>query len=363
MVIFGAGASYDSSPDFAPPQPQGSIVVPGPPPAPPDPREAWRPPLANQLFRDPHAIFGDIVQAYHKLRPIMDPLRRPASGMSVEQALESLLLEANGDPERTRQLFSVRYYLHDIFLRVTQKWLERTDRISNYGRLLDQIRHLNRAGAPVCLVTFNYDLLLDDALVSFDYTKPQEVKLQPDAHPMFKVLKPHGSADWARLITSSPTRSRLQPGQLIEHAQEIQLSDNYVTANATDPHQMFKFPQTIVPAIAIPVQTKTEDYFEWPATHRDFFLRLLPSVKQILTIGWQGKEAHFLNLLREHLPHGGVTQLTHLQVVGKDTDEASKISKEFTEQIRRNIMHTYTDRTEGFSNFVRQEQVGFFFKD
>jgi hypothetical protein len=363
MVIFGAGASYDSSPDFPPPQPQAAKSNLDPPPASPDPREAWRPPLANQLFLDPHGAFGDVVKAYHKLRPIMDSLRRPSSGRSVEEVLQFLLVEADGDPERIRQLFSVRYYLHDLFLRITQKWLERTDRISNYGRLLDQIRHLNRASEPVCLVTFNYDLLLDDALVSFDYKKPQDVRLQPNAHPIFKLLKPHGSADWARLLTTSPTRSRLQPEQLIEHAHEIQPSDNYVTANATDPHEMFNFPAPIVPAIAIPVQTKTEDTFEWPAIHRDFFLTLLPSVTQILIIGWRGKEAHFLNLLRENLPKGGLTQIRHLEVVGADSAEVENISKQFLADIDRRVWKLPALHAQGFTDFVRQEQVGFFFKD
>lgn len=55
MVIFGAGASYDSSLDFPPPPPQAARQNFGLP-AKPDEREAarepWRPPLTNDLFLD-----------------------------------------------------------------------------------------------------------------------------------------------------------------------------------------------------------------------------------------------------------------------------------------------------------------------
>jgi hypothetical protein len=200
---------------------------------------------------------------------------------------------------------------------------------------------------------------------------------------MFKLLKPHGSVDWARFVSGPPGTSyvetsqrsgffdaprsqgpRLPPEQLIEQAPKLNLSDQYVTANATDPAQMFKFNWPIVPAIAIPVQTKTEDTFEWPDGHRAYFERMLPHVTKILIIGWQAKEAHFLKLLREKLPIGGITQITHLQVVGRDPTEASSISKQFIADIRREVKKLPTAApAQGFSQFVRQELVSFFFKD
>lgn len=126
---------------------------------------------------------------------------------------------------------------------------------------------------------------------------------------------------------------------------------------------MFEFNWPIVPAIAIPVQTKTEDTFQWPDGHLTYLKRVLPHVKQILIIGWRGKEAHFLNLLRENLPKGGITQITHLQVVGRDSAEVENISKQFLTDIDRRVLKLPALHAQGFSNFVRQEQVGFFFKD
>jgi hypothetical protein len=143
MVIFGAGASYDSSPDFPPPRAQASIVTPGPPPAPLNPLEFWRPPLANQLFLDPHGTFGDIVQRYDRLHPIISRLRQPPAGRSVEEQLEFFQNEADAqtDPgrERKRQLFAVRYYLYELPRESSREWLKRTSKVTNYVPLIDQI--------------------------------------------------------------------------------------------------------------------------------------------------------------------------------------------------------------------------------
>jgi hypothetical protein len=366
MVIFGAGASYDSSPDFPPPQPQAGGQNFGPPPAPPDPREVWRPPLTNHLFLDANDKFGAVVLNYPRLHGILPFLRQPRSGRTVEQQLELYLDQASANQERSRQVLSVRYYLHDLFRMISDEWLRRTNRVTNYAVLIDQIRQLNAAGEPVCLISFNYDLLLDNALL------PSRVNSTPlesdfDAHPMFKLFKPHGSVDWARILDPLPysrgdVSRRFGPQQLIEQAPSIKLSDQYVRANATDPAQLFKFKQPIVPAIAIPVQTKTADFFEWPSSHRTHFEELLPRVTKILIIGWRAREAHFLNLLRKNLPTGGITQITHLQVVGRNPEEAGEISKQFIADIGREVKTPpSSSRARGFSHFVREELVGFFF--
>jgi hypothetical protein len=249
---------------------------------------------------------------------------------------------------------------------VSDEWLKRTNGVTNYATLIDQIRSRNTAGEPVCLVSFNYDLLLDRAVFPPGNTQPLERDF--DGHQMFKLLKPHGSVDWARLLDPLPyyrgdVSRRFEPQQLIQQAPSLKLSDQYVRTNATDPAQLSKSKQPIVPAIAIPVQTKTADFFEWPSSHRTYFEELLPRVTKILIIGWRGKEAHFLNLLRENLPKGGLTQITHLQVVGRDTAEVENISKEFLADIDRRVLKLPAVHAQGFSNFVRQEQVGFFFKD
>jgi hypothetical protein len=353
MVIFGAGASYDSSPDLPPPT--SHLPVPAP-------AETWRPPLARELFLDHNGVFGEMVQRYPKLLPILPHLRRTSNSRSVEQELELFRDQArNGDAERTRQLFSVRYYLSDILSKVTEQWLKRTNCVTNYVSLLDQIRHIHKGNEPVCLVTFNYDLLLDRALQSFDYRAQSPERF--DAHPVFKVFKPHGSVNWARLIEgplwyrdSGGPEIRLGPQQLIEQAQELKLSDSFVLANATDSNQVFNFSRPIVPAIAIPVQTKTDDTFEWPSSHCAYLKDLLRSVTKILIIGWQGKEAHFCRMLRSFLPPLGVTQL---MVVGANEHDAGGILTHFVGEIGQVPGRPFLGEG-GFSQFVANQEGQFF---
>jgi hypothetical protein len=304
------------------------------------------------------------VERYPKLHGILQFLRRPRNG-SVEQQLELYQDEEPNDQERKRQLFSVRYYLHDLFRTISDEWIKHTDGVTNYAALIDQIRHRCKPNENVCLVTFNYDLLLDRALVSIGYKQ-----LSPDdqfkAHPIFKLFRPHGSVDWARLVEPLPSFTgpipRLTPQNLIEEACAFQPSNTYVRGNATDPQQLFTFERPMLPAIAIPLQTKTQDFFEWPPVHLKHFQKLLPSITKILIIGWQAKEAHFLKLLQEKLPTGGITQITHLQVVGSNHAGANTICQQFSADIRRGVKHTDLGPAQGgFSQYVQQELVTFLY--
>jgi SIR2-like domain len=263
--------------------------------------------------------------------------------------------EGNTDPERKRQLFC--YYLHDLLLQISNRWLEETSHLTNYVRLLDQIRHANKAGERICLVTFNYDLLIDEALLSFDY-KTRDFGDEHNAHQHFTLFKPHGSADWGRFIDSP--QGLMRPANIIREADTVQLSYDYVRLdrNDSEPFARLYSGRSLLPAIAIPVQTKTEDTFEWPPSQLDAFKKCLPSVTKILIIGWQAKEAHFLKLLREKLPTGGVTQITHLQVVGRDPAESARIVTQFKADIDRNVKAFDEGPTPGgFGQFVQQGLV------
>src|SRR5882724_6039061 len=102
MVIFGAGASFDSSPYFAP----GSNV-------------GLRPPLANDLFGERYflqyqSIFPDCI-------PVV-PHLMPRNGASIEDALQRLRNGAATDPRRHTQLASIRYYLRQLFDSLVPQW-------------------------------------------------------------------------------------------------------------------------------------------------------------------------------------------------------------------------------------------------
>ena len=337
MVIFGAGASFDSAQAFPLSQPLYSGL---------DSAGPWRPPLAANLFRDPNHAFGHIVQRYPKLSHILPYLRDPPKGRSVEEELEFLQTQAHGNPERARQFASVTYYLRDLLFEVSNQWRDRTSGVTNYAPLIDEILQHNKGDEPTCLVTFNYDLLLDRALESFDY-HPQSPHDQFKAHPILKLFKPHGSVNWARFVDLNPD-TRLLPQHLIERAETIQLTDEFVTISGVDPASSFPRGRTVFPVIAIPFQNKTQDTFVWPPSHLTHFLELLPVVTKLLIIGWQAREAHFMQLLRSNLP-----RLRHLMVVGRDSSDAEQTLSNFEVEIRKafNPDSRYVGQG-GFTQFV-----------
>ena len=100
MVVFGAGASYDS-------------VLSRPPWEYSRERLHYRPPLANELFGTTDE-YRDAITRFPKCKPILPRLQGVVrQGGSVEVELERLQEEADaGDWERYKQLAAVRYYLH-----------------------------------------------------------------------------------------------------------------------------------------------------------------------------------------------------------------------------------------------------------
>lgn len=336
MVIFGAGASYDSAQAFPP---LSTLMH--------EYAGAWRPPLAKDLFLDREREFGDIVTKYPRLTRILPFLRSPSEERSVEQILESLQDQGRDYAERRRELASVRFYLCELLMKVTDAWSLRTNGVTNYAPLIDEILRLDKSGQEVCLVTFNYDLLLERALCTFPEfeMKPPEDFLF--SHPKLKVFKLHGSVNWSRTVDTAG--KVCSPGEIIEQADKLEPSARFVPVNAAlqwgNPYG------SVFPAVAIPVQTKTENHFECPLAHREYLAKMLPTITKILIIGWQAKEAHFLQMLRDNLP-----KLTHAMVVGQHTPDSAEILTYFLRQIGKpGIPNTFYGEG-GFTHFIVSQE-------
>jgi SIR2-like protein len=336
LVIFGAGASFDSVPTYPP----GAVVLGA------DPLNNFhRPPLANELFEN-RPVFAEAIARLPECQPIVQRLRS-LKGESLEAALQDLQAKAKDYPRGLQQLAAVRYYLQYILWQCSNAWRDVAKGVTNYKTLLDQIERANKKNEPVCLVTFNYDTLLEDALSDFglpiedfsDYTKK---------HPFYRVFKVHGSVNWARIVeneiqSQNPTHAWSVTHEWIQRAAELRITDNYVLS--TD------YPTAVVggrpafPAIAIPVEK--EKNFECPPNLIEELKGLLPQTSKALAIGWRATEEHFLYLLKTHLQPG-----VRLHVVAgglKDAEDA-KVS------IYRALMNSRPSRSslsdEGFSDFI-----------
>jgi hypothetical protein len=288
MVIFGAGASYDSAPYH--PAPGGS--APG------------RPPLADELF-DNRGEFAHAKNLYPQIRPVI-PSLISRSGKTVEQVLQALRDDAVAYPRGFQQLTAIRYYLQMMLAMVEQAWfINAAQGVTNQLTLLDQIEKYYKGAEPICLVTFNYDTLIERALETFGIQFGHIADFI--ATPKFKLFKLHGSVTWARRITTRigagiDTGDPMQVARQVIQQTSLDVSAEY-EMNAT-PSQPPPFIQHFAsyPAIAIPVEKKAE--FECPAEHVESLKKQIPKTTKIVTIGWRGTEDHFLKLLGTLLPVG-----------------------------------------------------------
>jgi hypothetical protein len=288
MVVLGAGASYDSVPSRPP--------------------KYWqtmeqRLPLANQLFDD-RVEFSEVMSRFPSCLSIIPYVRSiSSSGRTVEQVLEQLQSEAEHYPERHHQLAAIRYYLQIMLWQCENSWKAVAKGVTNYKTLLDQIERWRKQTEEVCLVTFNYDRMIEDALPVvgvhinelFDYVKYT-----------YKLIKLHGSVNWGRMVdTTIQEITELNAWQiaheLIDRVPDLKVSDKFHLVN----DRGYPFPpfgnSALFPAIAIPVQSK--QHYECPKEHIDALRSLIPKTTKLLMIGWRAMEAHFLKLMADGIRH------------------------------------------------------------
>ncbi len=344
MVVFGAGASFDSSDTFRPPKPGA-----------PDREE--RPPLANDLFQQ-RAFFDAAVREYRECAPVVTRLRRHFDS-TLEAEMERLRLEAQQEEQTAVELHAVRYYLRNILWRCAEAWLQTTTGVTNYVQLLRQIRfwHNHHRGEEVWLVTFNYDTLLEDAC---SRALAMEIRtVSGYVSRVFKVIKPHGSVNWVRTLQSIATNVDTAPQ--VEHA--IIARGSSVTV---DPgfHVVSALNQTVLegrnvyPAIALPVNSKLD--FESPEDHVTQLKAAVPAVTKLLVIGWRGTEPHFLDFWKQPRLKSVPDAISKIQIVAGGVDQATEIQN----QLRASgINGRFLLSPGGFSQFVTGPELDAFLAD
>ena len=327
MVIFGAGASYDSFHSQPPFEFDRN-------------RAPNRPPLADELFLD-SGVFADSLRRFPACHPIVPYLQRVPEGQTIESVLEGLQSEAETDQERFRQIAAIRFYLQFVIWECERHWSSVVHGITNYLTLLDQLRR--SCADTVCLVTFNYDRMIENALPSVGV----RINDLPDyiASDAFKLFKLHGSINWGREVSTPVSnvdgRTEWDIGrELIQRADQLDVSSRFRIVEQIPIGKLGDVP--LFPAIAIPVETKNE--FECPEAHLECLKSLLPQITKILIIGWRGTEQHFLNLLADSLTLGIPTCV----VAGNVEEERAVL-----ERIRLGgISVGGTESDGGFTDFI-----------
>src|SRR5687768_13555399 len=124
MVIFGAGASYDSAECLCP-QFSGD-------------EKGWshndRPPLADQLFEN-RREFALTTAQFKECQSILPFLRHRNQNVSLEATLEHLQAESTKNPQGYREMVAVRYYLQWIIWDCERRWRRCHNGVTNYKAL------------------------------------------------------------------------------------------------------------------------------------------------------------------------------------------------------------------------------------
>ncbi len=281
---------------------------------------------------------------FPQCQAIMPELQNPSADETVERILQRFQDEDR--PLRRRQLAAVRFYLQFMISQCEQEWLQVARSGSNYQVLLSQLEIMRAPEEEVCLVTFNYDTMLERAIFATlglpirgltDYISSQQ----------YKLIKLHGSVNWAREVHTSVNGSLNDRGlawQLINQIDQLNITQNYVIIAHHPPE---KSGHPLFPAIAIPVEKKST--YECPDDHIKALNDCLPQINNLLVIGWRAAEEHFLSLLRERL--GSVR--THI-VAGSKSDVDEIVDRLKRAQVRINDVQA---TVEGFTAFTQANRL------
>jgi hypothetical protein len=300
------------------------------------------------------ALFENFQRAVPQVLQIAPALSMRPGNESVEDILASYAADAPRYKQRHAQLAAVRFYIQAIIDACENDWYRRNQVATNLMRLIDSAESFRLAGERPLFVTFNYDRLIENALEN----RGQSFSSMGDyilttGIPLFKL---HGSVDWMRRIESVDASKAGFVGNQWQIAQKI--CDQIATLPSPGNIELTSgVPSSLVdgslalPAIAIPVKEKST--FECPQEHINALRAALPEVKTILTIGWRGGEAHFLQALRTHIAG------KHLDVICVDKGAAQQTIQNMQNAGLRGHFEPYED---GFTSFVRERKADRLFR-
>jgi len=344
LVVFGAGASYDSVPH-----------------RPLTHRNEFRLPLANELFAD-RTRFSVWIQRFPTCNAVIPYLRQPSEGGSVESELERLRTEAQANSNRIKQLAAVQFYLQSMLWECETLWNQEDARgVTNYKTLLDQIESWRiESKEKVCLVTFNYDTMLEDALPVVGI----KIGDLPDyiASNDYKIIKLHGSVNWAHKVhmSASDVKDIIDltcldvANDLIERRAWLRILPDFhiIKGPLGEPERRHPSESPSFPALAIPVEKKQE--YECPQDHLQALRDCIPEVTKILLIGWRATEINFLQLLSENL-HRRVHMMA---AAGNETSARESVER----LVQSGIQGALHVAKSGFSDFVTRREVDDFLR-
>jgi hypothetical protein len=321
MIIFGAGASFDC------------VVRPAV-----SMDERYRPPLGEQLFDDRDTVMTPELLRRPVLGPIANEVRSSAGVRDVEQVFADLVGRSLTSTTAS-QVLNARYYLKSVIETCTTHWAgSRFGWATHHATLVDMLVRDENPNREALLVTFNYDLLLEQALAQLGY---KFTALADYVSRPLKLFKLHGSTNWGRVV-GQRSNDAMPPEEelLLDPMATINgMTDEIVLGNEVDPAG-----RLLLPAIAVPVREK-DGFDECPPDHVQALTDSIPSVRRLLIIGWRGADKKLPSLIAKHAP-----ALEEVQIVSRDIGSASVTAEHLLEA---GVVGDYRFLGEGFTAFMR----------
>lgn len=358
-IIFGAGASFDSSPDVSAVDPVMDAHM-----------HSNRLPLAKEIFQ---SRFGKQAKMHKDAQALFPCLRQ---ARDIEKELGKIFDSAKTYPPTYRELLSVRYYIKDVIESAEKIWRDNfIYDISTYHGLLDIVdRWKYEVGAndmKTNLVTFNYDTMLDLSYIAVLRKNLDNVQSYIENDSTYQIFKVHGSIDWLHEVTNVADN-------IFDSAGKLDWIDNYIKGQIIDikdskpvpllfststptkikyveiPGDLLTIPNghDYVPAIAIPTETKKN--FEFPQKHLERMKAAIKETNALLIIGWRGAEEHFLETWKNSCDP---STLKIIQIVNSDPNKSHEIYMRLHNAgiTCNNVRYSH----QGFSHFIRKDLAEF----
>jgi hypothetical protein len=253
------------------------------------------------------------------------------------------------------ELSAFRFYVRKVIGQTAPKWLQSVQGGTNLLQLAHRIERWRRHNAhpAVTYVTFNYDLLMEEA---FRQLGIASVGADIDglvSGDRARLVKVHGSVDWFRLIPDRGSDNELR--SMIDEFNHIapRVAEAPYLRFGDGRDEMFRYQGNLLyPAISVPVANK--DAFECPASHLDVARRALWEANLVLIIGWRAADTRFLaewsqwrNFPLDRRPWQNFLVVTH------SAEESQDVFRRIRTALDESGVSAEDPQSTGFSDFLR----------
>lgn len=359
FIVLGAGASFDFLPENFMNHSEKIMW------------ETWRPPLVTEIINP--ARFQDVLSKHEEVLGLSGVLMAALNrGEDLEEYLQENVTK---DTSQTTQIISLLYYLGDLFSEISNRFDYKKP--NNYTSLIEKIK---RTKKRACIVTFNYDTLLDSCLGLVSKEGDDFLHIDDYIERDIKLIKMHGSCNWSHFFVLDEYENR---SVTEDHENNIEsyliknhkyfsslVADNGLTNPGLEPSRNFRREQNSkyihsFPALAIPAREKHEPIC--PKRHINSLESLLKNVSKILIIGWKAADENLLKIFKESIENRDVeiTLVLGRAVKGwenKKDREIELVKKRISEYLPNAIFPKEHNPAKGFTDYMNEEDVNMFFK-